>query len=318
MSEVKRPALRYYGAKWNLAPWIIDHFGTHEVYVEPYGGSAAVLLRKERSLIEVYNDLDMEVVNYFYVLREFPERFMELVALTPFALTEFSLSQSSFSSCLEFLSDVFVPDRPFDWVPYGKELSKMIEAARLFYVRSYQGISGLTLPTSKKSDWQTGFRRQKVFSRGNNGAKMMTPAAVTFMQTSHLRALADRLRGVIIDNLTAPDCIRKYDSANTLFYIDPPYVQSTRGRGAQAGYRHEMSDEEHLGLLEMLVGLEGQVVVSGYASELYDGMLSSWKRHVRKARINGAGSAVEVLWFNEAAEEARKGYRNLPLFRGHS
>ena len=69
--KLKRPALRYYGAKWRLAPWIVEHFGEHEVYVEPFAGSAAVLLRKERSLIEVYNDLDLEVVNFLWCCASF-------------------------------------------------------------------------------------------------------------------------------------------------------------------------------------------------------------------------------------------------------
>ena len=57
-----RPALRYHGAKWRLAPWIIEHLPAHDSYIEPYAGSAAVLLRKPRSLLEAINDLDGEVV----------------------------------------------------------------------------------------------------------------------------------------------------------------------------------------------------------------------------------------------------------------
>lgn len=308
-----RPALRYYGSKWILAPWIIEQFGQHEVFVEVFGGSAAVLLRKERSAIEIYNDLDAEVVNFFYVLREWPDMLLHVLSYTPFSLAEFNLAQEfDWQSVLENCSLSLPGACGSDSVRLKKDVKEIdirVEAARLFYVRSMQGIAG---PTAK---WKSGFRRQKVFSRGKSGEKTMTPAARTWMKQSHLTGLSRRLQGVCIEELDAIECIEKYDSPETLFYLDPPYVQSTRCRWRAAGYRHEMTDETHEYLLARVKQLRGQVVISGYRCELYDDELASWRRLDREARINGQGSAVESLWINEAAVDAREGYKNLPLFK---
>ena len=65
--------MRYNGAKWQIAPWVLEHFPAHRVYVEPFGGGASLLLQKERVRTEIYNDMDSELANLFRVLRD-PEQ----------------------------------------------------------------------------------------------------------------------------------------------------------------------------------------------------------------------------------------------------
>lgn len=269
-----RPALRYHGSKWLLAPWIIEHLPQHQAYVEPYGGAAAVLLRKPRSWLEVYNDLDSHVVNYFRVLREQPADLVRAIRLTPYAYAEWSLS---------LLDD---PDP--------------VEMARRFYVRAFQGIAG---PTAQ---WRTGWRRQRVTAV----ERRMTPAAKSFVRVKHLYQVAERLRGVQIDCLDALEVLERYDSPHTLFYLDPPYVSSTRSRWKKKAYSHEMTDRDHRELARALRDLQGMVVLSGHHCQLYDELYGSWHRIEREARTNSQyGTATESLWLSPNAVAAE-----LPLF----
>ena len=97
----RRPALRYYGGKFDLAPWIISHFPRHEHYVEPCFGAGSVLLRKPAVKLETVNDLNGRVVNYFRVLRDNPAGLIRLLDLTPWAADEYRESQTESDDPLE-------------------------------------------------------------------------------------------------------------------------------------------------------------------------------------------------------------------------
>lgn len=271
----KRPALRYHGAKWRLAPWIASFIAEeHDLYNEPCGGSGAVLLRKPRSKLEVFNDLDGDVVNFFRMLRERPDELIRSIYWTPFAHAEQKLSYE-----------------PTD---------DLLERARRFYVRSYLTISG---PTAQ---WNSGWRRQKKFSRGRNGKGQMKPAATSFMEVEHLYQVAERLRGVIIEQADALEVIRRYDAPRTVFYVDPPYVAATRKRWKAQAYQHEMTDEQHRELAAGLHDCRGMVLLSGYDGELYQELFGDWTRLERQVRTNGNSEimATESLWLNPVAREA--------------
>jgi DNA adenine methylase len=263
--KIRRPPLRYHGSKWRMGDWIIGYFPPHDAYVEAYGGGAAVLLQKKRSYIEVYNDLDGEVVNFFRVLREQPDELARLIKFTPWATAEWELSQED------------DPDP--------------LEMARRFYARAWMSIAG---PTAQ---WRTGWRRQKILTK-ENGKRRMTPAALTFMQTDHLYQVAERLRGVQIECDEALEVVEVYDSPDTLYYLDPPYPAITRGRWYKAAYRHEMTDDQHREMAARARALEGMVMISGYRCELYDELFGDWKRVEKRVRTQRASTAVESLWLS--------------------
>ncbi|MGE0206162.1 MAG: DNA adenine methylase [Hyphomicrobiaceae bacterium] len=264
-----RPALRWHGGKFRLAPWIIGHFPPHRVYVEPFGGAGSVLLRKARSYAEIYNDLDEGVVNLFRVLRE-PEqasRCIELLRLTPFARAEFDTAYE-------------LTDDP-------------IERARRLVIRSFMGFGS----DGHNERTRTGFR-------ANSNRSNTTPAHDWANYPAALAAIVERLQGVVIECRDALDVMRQHDGPETLHYVDPPYLPETRsaksrrGRLSYHAYAHEMDTEGHERLLDALQSLTGTVILSGYPSALYDDALHDWRRVERPAMADGARPRTEVLWIS--------------------
>lgn len=270
---MSRPALRYHGAKWRLAPWVIGHMPPHKVYVEPYGGAAGVLLRKPRSYSEVYNDLDGDIVTLFRVLRDPMQReaLIEALTLTPYAREEFELAYEP-------------ADDP-------------VERARRLYVRAEMGFgsAGATMG-------QTGFRVDTARQYG-------TAMHLWAQFPNSLAAIGQRFAGVLIEQRPALEVMQQHDGPDTLHYVDPPYVHSTRVLGAAGRryYRHEMSDEDHAELLRVLMGLRGMVMLSGYGSALYRDALAHWHCERTMARMSagsGTGLREECLWLNPACAAA--------------
>lgn len=271
-----RPALRYHGGKWKLAPWLLQFFPPHRVYTEPFGGGASVLLRKPRSYGEIYNDLDGQVVNVFRMLRDQGEEVRRLLTLTPFSRDEFKLSY--------------------------EPVSEPIEQARRTIARSFMGF-GSAAATGENS----GFR-------ANSNRSGTTPAHDWANLSDALPLLVERLRGVVIENRDALDLMAHHDAPTTLHYCDPPYVHSTRsgkvrgavsqGRASGKAYRHELDDDGHRRFAEVVHELDGMVVVSGYSCELYEALFGAWERFERAAFADGARKRTEILWLNPACSAA--------------
>lgn len=106
---------------------------------------------------------------------------------------------------------------------------------------------------------------------------------------------ARRLKDVQIENRPALELIRKFNHENVLIYADPPYLLETRD-GMQ--YRHEMTEQDHLDLLEALKQHKGSVILSGYPSEMYDRELRGWSVIHIKSYNQNADQRTEVLWCN--------------------
>lgn len=282
MNKVNRPLLRYHGGKWRLFPWINGHLPPHKsyrIFTESYGGAGSILLRKERSYSEVYNDLDGEVVNVFRVLRHPGQAaaLVNLVRLTPYARGEFEESLTPTSDPVE-------------------------QARRTLF----RFAAGFSTAGTDPNGWRTGFR-------GNVSRSGSTPAHNWQTFPDVLEAIIERLRGVVIEHLPAIDVIQKYDGPDTLHYVDPPYPFSTRNkRWAGRAYRHEMSDDDHRELSKVLHQVEGMVAISGYQCPLYDELYADWRCVTKETHADGAKDRVETLWLNPAVAQVKDRY---PLFK---
>ena len=255
-----RPALRYYGGGWSRSRWTVSHFPDHDVYCEPCFGSGAVLFHKPICKLEIANDLDDRVVNFFQVLRSEPEKLVEQLQLTPW-------HESEYAMCLE-------------------HSQQPLEDARRFFFSCWASVKGGPAPGVSDYRWQKKETRRSAAVRD-------------IFDLSHLLVTAERLKNVQFLNRDALEVIKRVQGTGALVYFDPPYLTSTRSR-KRGGYRHDVSELWHRQAAELLAEHDGPVVVSGYQSELYEELYEAkgWRRMEMKHRTNSGGSAVECIWLS--------------------
>jgi DNA adenine methylase len=251
--------VRYHGGKVRLADKIIGLFPAHDCYTEPFGGGAAVLLAKPRSRLEVYNDMDGDMVTLFRVLRDAPDELASAISITPFARAEHEASY--------------------------EQAGTDLERARRVLIRSHfgHGSSGIHR--------KTGFR-----AAGMRSGTLPVHGWAKLPET--IKIAAERMRGGVIEQRPAVQVMLAHDGEQTVHYVDPPYLPETRDKGRD--YRHEMTRDDHAALLDSLRNMKGHVVLSGYASTLYDDALHDWRRIEIKAMADRAAKRTEVIWCNFA------------------
>lgn len=264
----KRIAFGWYGGKYSHLDFILPHIPRDaRHFCDAYGGSAAVLINRPPAPVETYNDIDSELVNFFAALRNQGSQLIKAISLTPFAREELV------QACT-----------------YEPGLTAL-ERARRFYVRARQTRTGLA-QTSSEGRWAHCVLTSRA---GMAGAVSRWLGAV-----EGLPEIVQRLQRVQIENAPALDVIRRYDTPDTVFYLDPPYVHSARGD--KAAYAYEMDDGEHEALAAVLADIQGRAVLSGYRTGLYDRLYRDWNRVDAPPRTchSVRQKRVESLWMNFA------------------
>lgn len=262
----KRIVFGWYGGKFSHLDWLLPLLPECHHYCEPFAGSAAVLLNRETSPVETYNDIDGEVVNFFKILRDKREALTEAIALTPFSREEF-----------------------YNALAHDETSLSDIERARLFFIRARQTRTGLA-QTASLGRWAN--------CKNTSRAGMSGVVSRWLGSVEGLPEIAARLLRVQIENRPALEIIKLYDSPTSLFYCDPPYVHSTRGDHKAYGF--EMEEEEHVKLAWALSRVKGKVAISGYRCALMDRLYKGWKRFDATPKQAHSIKQVrqESLWMN--------------------
>jgi DNA adenine methylase len=214
-------AMPYIGSKFRLSSWIIEKFGKHNCYCEVFGGVMHVLLSKNPSQVEIFNDLDGDIVNLWRQIKNNHTEFAE-------ALNKFPYSRQVFN---EISNRWFDNDR-------GKD---NLERAVMFW---YIGMGSFAGKMQEKSGWKHSIEKNE--------------AQRYYNRIKSFEGFCKRLQNVQIENRDFRKIINDYDSYQTLFYCDPPYV------GTEDYYANDFNLQDHEDLAEKLRKIKGKFVLSYY------------------------------------------------------
>lgn len=258
----------WYGGKFSHLDWLLPLLPECHHYCEPFAGSGAALLNRTPSPVETYNDIDGEVVNFFRILRDRHEELIRCIALTPFSREEYYTAI------------------------YGEVKGVCeVERARRFYIKARQTRTGLA-QTASLGRWAN--------CKNTSRAGMSGVVSRWLGGVDALAEIAQRLIRVQIENRPALEVIRLYDSPETLFYCDPPYLHATRGDSSAYGF--EMDEVEHRNLAETLNECKSKVALSGYDHPLMERLYPAkrWFKTMGTDRTihSTKGTRQEVLWRN--------------------
>lgn len=264
----------YYGSKQRVSARIISELPPHNAWIDAFCGSAAVTLAKPPAPIEVINDINGDIVNFFRHLRDNSTELLRQISLTPYARRE--------------LLQTRIPE---------SNLSSL-ERARRFFVAAMMAINGCF------GQAKGGFSFSNSYSRRGMEARVSR----WVVMPEHLELVAQRLKQIRIENKDGLKLFQDFtDRPASLVYLDPPYL-ADRTRG----YDHDENSEEfHERLLKIAADARCMVLISGYANDLYNdylGPAKGWgKRQIRTTTRGNNGKdaeRVETTWFNRAYSNA--------------
>lgn len=255
----------YQGSKSKQLDVLYDFFPDHKGYVEVFGGSGIVLLNKEPINIEVLNDYNCHVYNFFNVLKNHTMELIANISLTPYSRKHLEEVESKIN----------------EFEPEGNN----IKWAADWFVAQTQSFNG-----------RIGAGMRNI----NHKKKFVNVVQYLGGKTENLFGVANRLKNAIIEKLDFEDCINKYSGGEIFFYLDPPYIQDTKNESSV--YKSEMSDKDHERMLDAILSNNGKYLISGYKNSMYDRLLDNGfdkaEYSVTTSMDGKHSDRTETLWFN--------------------
>lgn len=236
--KLKSPISRM-GGKFFLRHWLNAYIPPHILYCEPFVGAGHLLFAKDPSPVEVINDIDNHLIAFFKVIQntETREALIDRLNYMPYSRFLWQEFRAKWKQG-------FIPDDPIE------------SAYQWFYLNRAtfsgdQENGGFAVPSCT----------------GRNPSMSFANAIESF------NLIARRLKGVTIENLNYSDCIQRYDSSDTLFFCDPPYLNTGDYYG-----RGNFTYDDHQALAKLLYGVTGKVMITHSQNGLYDDLYRGWYR----------------------------------------
>lgn len=227
----------YFGGKYPQLKWLLPHFPAGNFhFIDLMCGSGNVALNVEYPLITV-NDLNENIVNLFWVLRDQYEEFVRQLYFSPFARRELE----------RVLSD---------------ETTDPVRKAVNYFIRCQLGYGANGSQNNHKgfgTEYKIGKSNHYRVDNWNNKLKK-------------LPAVVEKLRSFQIEHTNALELFSKVNKSCCITYFDPPYVLKTRS--SKKRYTHEVEDDFHRDLSDTVYNANSLVAISGYESTLYDDLFT--------------------------------------------
>ncbi len=267
ITKKKLMAFNYFGGKSLYLDFIISKLYPGKHYVETHCGSAVVFLNKPKlsNQFETINDIDGDVTNFFEVLRDHTVELVDKLSLTPYSRSEF------IKAC--------------------KPVKNKIERARRYFVRVKQSYGGLGSQT-RINAWRIGLNETR------NSISAEVSKYITSIQG--LKNVALRLMDAQIENRPVLEIIEKYDSSDTIFYVDPPYLYESRTTKGIGDYKHEYKENDHIELAELLHKIKGKTAISGYDCKTMNELYGDFYKSIGPPKKTNLAKTIsrEILWTN--------------------